>query len=197
MNWGFSQILGEELKIAVLLDRDYRADEQVEIVLNKLNTEVKFAHILSKKEIENYFLVPSAIEKAVKQKLKERYEESAGILSEISVYKLLKNLTEKLRTETLAQLIAHKTKVFQKQGKDPSTIFINKSNEFDEDWKNLEYRLNAICGKAFFTILNDYLQSNFKISISYNQVANYISEKELDEDIKNFFLKLDDFRTNS
>ncbi len=71
-NWAFSKILGEEIQIAVLLDRDYRTQEHIDEVFDKLNKEVNFVHILEKKEIENYYLVPNAIAKAIDSRLTER-----------------------------------------------------------------------------------------------------------------------------
>ena len=70
-NWAFTKVLGEELKIAVLLDRDYRADEEIATVKEKLNKEISLAHILKKKEIENYFIIPEAIEKTINSRIEE------------------------------------------------------------------------------------------------------------------------------
>jgi predicted ATP-dependent endonuclease of OLD family len=58
-NWAFSRVLGQALKIAVLLDRDYRTDDEIQMITQKLSNEVGLVHILELKEIENYFIVPS------------------------------------------------------------------------------------------------------------------------------------------
>ncbi|MCD9189061.1 MAG: AAA family ATPase [Pyrinomonadaceae bacterium] len=192
-NWGFTQILGEELKIAVLLDRDYRCIEEVQIVMDKLTKEVSLVHILDKKEIENYFLVPSAIHRAIENKLKEKV--NSGVLDKIPDFdteEILKTLSENLKATTSAQLISHKLKM--RKGKDESTIIAETSSKFESDWNDLNYRLSAVSGKALFSTLNDYLQSTFKVSITYQQLASYINEKELTSEIKTFFSKLETFR---
>jgi ABC-type cobalamin/Fe3+-siderophores transport system ATPase subunit len=192
-NWGFTQILGEELRIAVLLDRDYRSDEEVNIVVGKLTKEVALAHILDKKEIENYFLIPSAINKAIENKLRERINlGSLDKIPDLDINEILKKLSEKLKTATSSQLISHKLKM--RKGQDESTIITNTTLDFESKWGNLDYRLSVISGKEFFSILNDYLQSTFKISITYSQVANYINERDLTDEIKGFFSKLQNFR---
>ena len=48
--------------IAAIYDRDHFCQEQVDHVVNTLSTALKFAHIHSRKEIENYlswFPLPS------------------------------------------------------------------------------------------------------------------------------------------
>lgn len=194
-NWAFTQILGEELKIAVLLDRDYRADEDIEIVLNKLQKEVNYAHILKKKELENYFLIPTAISKAIDSRFEERIKSgSLAEKPEIDIVKILLELTDGLRSDILGQIIAHKYKMLQSQGKDVSTIFSRLSDEFEASWKDLDYRLNKASGKYLFTVLNEYLQKNYKISITYSLVSNHISHKDVDEDMISFFNGLEGFK---
>jgi len=192
-NWGFTQILGEELKIAVLLDRDYRSDEEIQNVMTKLTKEVSLAHILSKKEIENYFLIPSAIGKAIENKLRERV--NTGTLAEIPAFDInnvIEDLTDKLKIDTSSQLISHRLKM--RKGKDESTIINETTIDFEKNWANLDYRLGVISGKGFFSILNDYLQSSYKVSITYSQIANHIMTKDLPSEIKDFFSHLQSFR---
>jgi predicted ATP-dependent endonuclease of OLD family len=192
-NWGFTQILGEELKIAVLLDRDYRSDEEIQNVMTKLTREVTFAHILSKKEIENYFFIPFAIGKAVENKLKDRGTvEALAEIPGFDINKILENLTDKLKIDTLSQLISHRLKT--RKGKDESTIINETTIDFERNWGNLDFRLGVVSGKGLFSILNDYLQSIFKVSITYSQIANYIGLKDLPSEINDFFSQLKSFR---
>lgn len=194
-NWAFTKVLGEELKIAVLLDRDYRADEEIDAVKSKLRDEISLAHILSKKELENYYLVPNAIEKAINQKLDERI--SSGTLvkkPKLNIDTILLEQTEKLKTETLSQLAAHKAKIHQKSGKDISTTITEVTKAFEITWNTLDYRLKVVSGKALVSILNDYLQTKFKLTITYAQIANYMCNNDIDNDLKDFFEKLEQIK---
>jgi len=196
-NWAFTQILGEELKIAVLLDRDYRAEEEVELVLNKLKSEVSYAHILKKKELENYFLIPSALFKAIDSRLDDRVKSDIAVVKpSFDINSLLMELTDEFKSDILGQIVANRMKTLQKQGKDVSTIFSSLNSEFETNWKSLDYRLNIIPGKKFFSFLNDHLQQKYKISITYYQVANFINHSEIDNDLLSFFNELETFKVS-
>jgi hypothetical protein len=91
---GIAEALGAPLMIGALYDRDYFCDEQIAEVLEKLGTSLKLAWVLDRKEIENYLLIPAALDRAIVRMLKARRErgaekaplqiDSAGLLDEIT-----------------------------------------------------------------------------------------------------------------
>ena len=188
-NWAFSKVLGEALKIAVLLDRDYRTDEEICIVKEKLTNEVELVHILELKENENYFLVPSAIEKAILNRLNK-------INSAIDIAQLISQVTEELKEDTKTQIVAHKAKFNQKSAKDISTIIKEASIQFEKDWKEISFRFSKIGGKSFFSLLNQKLQETFKINITLTQVANFMKNEDLNADIIEFLKSLDEIKNS-
>lgn len=197
-NWAFTQILGEEIKISALLDRDYKTDEEIQMVLEKLTSQVALAHILFRKEIENYFIVPSAILKAIEQKLKEREALTEVPQNfKINIEQIIEDITDILKTDTFSQLATHRVKPIHKAGKDISTIFADFSKEFEKNWLDLTYRINVVSGKIFFTTLNSYLQKTYKISVTYAQIGTNIKEIDLGSDLKAFLVQLKSFnKTN-
>ena len=46
-NWAFSKILGEEIKIAALFDRDYKDDEEILEFKNKMQQDIHYVHIFN------------------------------------------------------------------------------------------------------------------------------------------------------
>ena len=64
MVWAFEKALGEHLAVAIILDRDFRCEAQVEEIRKNLLAEIDLVHIHARKEIENYLLVPAAIDRA-------------------------------------------------------------------------------------------------------------------------------------
>ena len=81
-NWAFTTILGEQLKIAALFDRDYRCESTINEFKEKFEKQIDYVHFFQRKEIENYLLIPSAIENAVFDKIRERFpkKQPTGIL---------------------------------------------------------------------------------------------------------------------
>lgn len=183
-NWAFSKVLGESLKIAVLLDRDYRTDEEIAIVKEKLTSEVALIHILKLKEIENYFIIPAAIERAV-------FARIPSGLNGVNVEQLIQEVIDDLKEDTKTQIVAQKAKYNQKSAKDISTIIKEASIEFEKQWKNVLFRFSKVGGKAFFTLLNQKLQERHKISITITQVANNMRHDDIGEDLHIFLKQLD------
>jgi predicted ATP-dependent endonuclease of OLD family len=194
-NWAFTKVLGEELLISVILDRDYRVEEEVDSILEKLNNEIFYAHILKRKELENYFLIIKAVDKAVINRLDERVRN--GLMSDYSNYNINQiffELTDSYKSDIIGQFIAHKLPFDKKLGIDISTTVSQLNNEFEKNWLSLDYRLKVIPGKQFFTSFNLYIQEKFKISITLNQVANNIHVNDVDPDIKDMFSHLKNFQ---
>ena len=61
MKWAFEQSLGEAISFCVVLDRDYRCDEETAAISAELHNHVSLVHIHLRKEIENYLLIPNAL----------------------------------------------------------------------------------------------------------------------------------------
>jgi AAA domain, putative AbiEii toxin, Type IV TA system len=183
-NWAFSKVLGESLKIAVLLDRDYRTDEETVIVKEKLSNEVALVNILQHKEIENYFIIPAAIEKAILARLPDG-------ANPIDVEQIIQEVTNDLKEDTKTQLVAHKAKFNQKSAKDISTIIKESSIQFEKDWALIPFRFSKIGGKTFFTLLNQKLQEHYKINITLTQIANHMKHEDINADLLDFLRELD------
>jgi len=193
-NWAFSQILGEEMKIFALFDRDYRTQEEIDELINRFENEIDFVHVLKKKEIENYLLVPEAIQKAINARMFEREKNGDEVNERIDARTILVDLSDKLRSQVQSQLSANKIKLEQKGRVDIATILSKFNTEFDEKWQNLEYRLSVIPGKLFLSDLNQYLQKVHKISITPTQIINNSSNQIIDNDLHVFFDNLQEFK---
>jgi hypothetical protein len=58
-SWGAKKVIDVDLVFAIVLDRDYRSDEEIESLRDTLQESVRLAHIHERKEIENYLLIPN------------------------------------------------------------------------------------------------------------------------------------------
>ena len=75
---GIEATLGVKVLKAVIFDRDFRSDEEVERHIKELRKFASFAHIHECKEIENYLLVPGAIQRAIEKKTLEKLKKTAA-----------------------------------------------------------------------------------------------------------------------
>src|SRR6185503_15113533 len=69
--WAIERTLGTKLALAVICDRDYRCESEIREISRELQENVALVHFHARKEIENYLLVPAAIQRAVEQHLRE------------------------------------------------------------------------------------------------------------------------------
>jgi predicted ATP-dependent endonuclease of OLD family len=194
--WAFSGVLGEDIKVSALFDRDYKSKEQVEKFQRNLKDKLSFIHVLEKKEIENYLLVPQAIEKAISTQLKLRVSNSKlESLPCFNVNDILFEITNEQRNYVLGQLIDQEYNDVKSRGNAIATIVSKKTTEFEKDWKNLTYRLSVVPGKNTISLINKYIQEKWKISISASQIIKFIkpSDLEEDEEIPGLLKKLNEF----
>jgi AAA domain, putative AbiEii toxin, Type IV TA system/AAA ATPase domain len=72
MGWGLEKTLGSAMLLTAILDRDYRCDEEVADIVAELKKSLSFAFVHRRKEIENYLLVPNALQRAIEEAAGER-----------------------------------------------------------------------------------------------------------------------------
>jgi hypothetical protein len=195
--WAFRQILDLEIEAFCLFDRDYRCDEEIERFSMSVSAdEGVVCRVLRRKEIENYILVPVAINKALLRRIKQRdhklKEPPEGWLLD-----KMQNLTEEFKVRVLSQQMAHTLQFYKEQGssQDQSSIIGKFTARFEHDWQCLEQRLRHIPGKEALARLNDILQSEFGISLTETMIVEQLSQDLLDPEFSELLKSLDQFCT--
>ena len=196
MKEGIIRTIGLSIKSCVIFDRDYRSDIEIGELLEELAVGSEFAHIHACKELENFLLVPEAIEKAIKSRINDR-KIRIGQTKEFeeSITELLLTISDKFKIHTQSQLQSHQINYGKsyKPGIDVSTLIAQTITEFEGQWQTLENRLRLICGKDFLSELNVYLQEQYKIMISTSLIIANITVKNTPEEIKQIVRSIDSF----
>ncbi len=185
-NWTFSKIISEEVKIMALFDKDYRCEDEIMAFIERLTKDASYVHVLKRKEIENYLLAVIPIQKAINSCIRKRNNFSSDIINDLSIQEtenLLLTVSEDYKTDVSSQLAAHKYKFSYRDGFDLATVIKNEQIQFDIDWKDLNFRMKVIPGKEFISTLNNYLQSYYKISLTYTQICQNMKKCDLDIDL--------------
>jgi Predicted ATP-dependent endonuclease of the OLD family len=196
MKEGIIRTIGFDIKSGVIFDKDYRSDEEITELLKELSFENDFAHIHSCKELENFLLVPEAIEKAIKNRISDRRNRvGKAIEFEESITELLFKISEKFKIDTQSQLQSHQIKFGRKlhPSIDDSTMYSQILTDFDTQWSRLNDRLKMICGKDFLSELNSYLQDNYKITITNSNIISSLNVNNTPDEIKEIVIKIDRF----
>jgi len=114
---GIAEALGSPLSIAAIYDRDYHSTEHVEEVVRALSANLTLAHVHVRKEIENYLLLPKALDRALDRALSERVaRHGASATRNESIETLLLRITDPMRDDVMSQLVARRSEKLRVTG---------------------------------------------------------------------------------
>ena len=194
---GIEATLGVQILKAVIFDRDFRSDEEVEQQLRRLRAFASVAHIHECKEIENYVLVPRAIQRAIARRIQERATRTGSATQSCGdVEKTLFALTDIMKSRINAQFISKREKYFRKASPklDPATITENSLEEFETIWHDLGGRLRIVPGKELIAALNRQLQDRYSVTVTSSAIVGAMRKDEIPQSMLSLLSRLDDFR---
>lgn len=171
-----------DISIAAVLDRDFRCNEEVAELVSDGRLSVPHFHILDAKEIENFLLVPTAISKALEQRLKDRRSPSSTtlLLDAQKIGEILESIVADQKADILGQYVANRVRFFAtRSSKDPSTVVKEAITNFDADWSTPNRRIMISSGKKVFATLNGQLQKLCGTSVTSTQVIKHMSQSDL------------------
>jgi hypothetical protein len=193
---GIAEALGAPLMIGAIYDRDYFCEEQVAEVLAALEKSLKLAWVLERKEIENYLLVPAALDRAVVRTLNARRERGAekptGLVDSA---KLLDDITRPMKDEVLAQLMARRHDYFGRTSEDKSRLYKHVLGPFDSRWANLSTRIAIVSGKEVLRLFRQRVQDLCDVTLTDARIAESISRDDIPTDMRRLLQSLENFRT--
>lgn len=198
--WAFSGILGEEIRVSALFDRDYKSEEQIDVFKSKIKDNLSFIHVLGKKEIENYLLIPGAIDKAIRAQLSGRISNNKlDFMPSFNIVDILLEVTEQQKSYVLGQIIDQEYRNVKSKGDAIASVVAKKSTEFEKNWNDLFFRLSIVPGKNTISLINKYIQEKWKVSISPAQIMKYITVADLEStgEIPYLLTMLDEFVSSS
>ncbi|TSA30088.1 MAG: ATP-dependent endonuclease [Ignavibacteriales bacterium] len=162
-----------EIKTYCILDSDYHLQEDIEKRYTEANDNSINLHIWSKKEIENYLIIPKAIVKSIKN------ENQGADVDDDIVCRVIDNIVEEMKqgvTDDYATEISNKDK----------KLVIKTVNERAREivypsWNS--NKLSLVPGKKLISKLSKWSQDNFNVSFNAFKLARNISKHEIDNEI--------------
>jgi energy-coupling factor transporter ATP-binding protein EcfA2 len=197
---GIELTLDAEILKAVILDRDYRSSEEVKEVLAELRKIADLAWIHSCKEIENFLLNPTVLQRAIAARIAERHKRFGGEMkSAPDVAKLLDEITLPMKPAVAGQYLAKRSDFLRKRnpGFDLAASNAEVMMSFEKDWAALESRLSIVSGKQVLAELNQKLQKWVGISVSNTQICGHFKKDEIPQDLQVLLRRIKDFSEKS
>lgn len=189
--WGLKNI-SLKLRIGAILDRDYFPDDELSEIGKSLAGEIEFLHILDRKEIENYLLVPSVLQRLTQSLLQKKCGVD-GALDADWAASTLNEITETFRHEALGQYTAKAILYSHGSGIDPSTIIASVSKRFHHTWANLSTKLCAAPGKEVLKSFRRLSQEKFGLTLSDAAIIGAFKVDEIPPDLQALLRVLEKF----
>lgn len=187
--------LGTRMDIAAIYDRDYYCDEEIGDVLSELSKKLNFAHVHDRKEIENYLLVPEALDRALLKAVAERMPRGEDAISYIPPsIDVLVEITNPMKDSIQAQLIAKRTKYLRSSSRDSSETTLAVLSQFAPRWDNIYTRLCIVPGKDVLRSYRRKIQEEFGVSLSNSRIIESMHKEEIPNQLIQLLEIIDTFR---
>lgn len=192
---GIAEALGSALAIAAVYDRDYFCEEEVAFVSSSLETQLKLAHVHQRKEIENYLLIPAALDRAIVRALAERaLRTGSAPITVLSTSELFREITDSLKDEVQSQIIARRVNYLLKSRKDIADITRDALAWFSPRWNDMNERASLVPGKTVLSLMRERIQATLGISITEANIVDSMHRDEIPNDLVQLLRKLDEYR---
>lgn len=193
---GFQTALGFRPESACILDRDYRSDEECSAIENDLSTVCSISHILQRKEVENYLLVPSAIDVAATRRITEKIKRG-GVDCKYScnAAEILDEFSDDMKHYVSAQY-SEMRRIFERSSEGAvhgSTLTEDELRRIDQQWD--QRRFFMIPGKQAISRINSVLRESDGINVTPLGIISCLSRTDIPDELLELFSSLRKFVT--
>jgi AAA domain, putative AbiEii toxin, Type IV TA system len=193
--WAFETLLDLEIDAFCIFDRDYRCDEEVSSFLIEAHAPRVQSTVLGRKEIENYLLVPEALQRAIDRRLRAKGGPSAKDPICERVMNWLRVVTNEFKFKVMSRRVGSILERAHATGSpvDRNTIIEKYSSQFENKWEQLSFRLSYAPGKEVLGRLNEVLQDELRISVTEVAIVEQLSTSSTDPELLGILDRLNVF----
>jgi hypothetical protein len=181
--------LGGRILAAAVLDKDYRSETERDSIVQECKKFCSLVAIHYCKEIENFVLVPSAIDRAAERKVIDQARRS-GKTGKIAFAPFaevfLDEFAQRKKSYVQAQYLAFRRAYERQQSSSIHEATFGEAiiNEFEELWKAKPTRLTVVPGKEALSAINAYLQDKFDVNITPTSIVDAMTAGEIPKEMK-------------
>ena len=192
---GISDALGASLTIGAIYDRDFFCKEEITQVSEVLAKHLTLSHVHERKEIENYLLVPTALDRAIERAVSERAVRTSVKCQALpQSADILKQISDPLKDEVQSQIIARRVNFLRGSGKDIADITRETLTWFTPRWDDLDSRFFLLPGKDVLRKFRDHIQSKVGVSLTDSRIIEAMHKDEIPADMVCLLKNLNVFR---
>lgn len=169
-----------------IFDSDYHTAEDIRKRYEEAKHRGVQLHIWQKKEIENYFLVPKAIQRIIASNNKKLVE--APTLQEVE--EAIDEIVEQQKFATLNAFAEE----FHIQDRRSGVTGANEQSRkrVEEVWKTREGRWSVVSGKTVISSLSRWSQKNYGVTLGPMKVLKELLPSEIDSELARVVTAIED-----
>lgn len=196
---GMETTLGGKIRAAAILDKDYRSDGERASIILECKSFCNYVAIHEHKEIENFLLIPSAIDRAAARKVADRAKRTGNdITYSTNAAEMIDNFATQKKSYVIAQYLASRRLFERKNSPNLHEATINEAalEEFEDCWKDVNSRLKVIPGKDAMSAFNQHLQEKYGVSVTSTAIVDAMESDEIPADIKQLIHDISKFTSS-
>lgn len=183
---GMETTLGIRIERGVIFDRDYRSETWISVLKEDFSKSSGFVHIHDRKELENFLLVPAAIDRAIRERIQAKRDRGGNVVEFTgSAADLLGEICENMKSDVFGQYNATGVKAYcdAKPGTSIATASSIVHKELEQRWSSLDEKLKIVPGKLVLSELNSTLQAMYGVSVTTNAIVAAMRISEIPADM--------------
>jgi hypothetical protein len=184
---GMETTLGGEIRAAAVFDRDYRSAVECSAIHDECAEFCQAVVVHQRKEIENFLLVPSAIDRAAVRRLNDRRKRTNKAVKYVeSAAQLLMEFAAEKKSYVAAQVLDSRRRFERAVGSPVHSACSTEEalKEFEHEWKNPPACLDLVPGKEALSAINRHLQGKYEISVTPTGIIDAMGREEIPEEMK-------------
>jgi hypothetical protein len=155
-----------------------------------------FIYIHKRKEIENFLLVPSSIDRAARRKVIDQNKRTGENASyNIDLASLLDHFAASQKIYVTSQYIAERRRFERVNSPNlpETTVSAAAIGEVEDSWRDLDSRLEIIPGKEALSAVNQALQKGYGVNVTSTSIIDAMNQGEIPNEIKELIEKVAGF----
>jgi hypothetical protein len=150
--------------------------------------------VLERKEIENYLLIPAALDRAVRRTLAAGGGKTGAPMDGVDSGQLLEEIVGPMRDDVLVQAIARREEFFRKKGVDASVTHRETLKWFEQRWSSPSGRLSLVSGKDVLGAFRQQIHHRYGVTLTDARVVDAINKEDVPADMVSLLERLEAFR---
>jgi hypothetical protein len=190
----FGAILEEKINTSIILDMDYRCEDEINEIKKKLEEATNYLHFWERKEIENYLINLDVIKNIAEKKLQKRNRtdllDTHKEIIESNFYRICNDYIEDIVSSSQESISKYK------KNKKPISLENKEcSKEIRTRMSSYEELVKLIPGKVVLSCLNTAMQKELGVSFTNSELIKYAKIEEIPREIVNVLNDIERFRS--